>query len=107
MAAIADADRTLTRITPNEALVMAMVQTRNTADNGDTLTVTLADIGIDDNGLLWVNGNEHTTDNSVIVTQAPTIAVAAGVLTITLTGANSNNVFTFMICGRSAPNQLT
>lgn len=107
MAAIPDADRDVTEITPNAGLKMLMVQTRNTADGSDTLTVDLVANGISATGFLWIIGCQHTTDNSVVVTLAPTTSVsAAGVLTITL-GAGTNELYTFVICGRSVPNKLT
>lgn len=106
MAAIADADRDVTEITPNTGLKTLMVQTRNTADGSDTLTVDLTANGISATGLLFIMGCQHTTDNSVVVTLAPTTSVTAGVLTITL-GAGTNELYTFLIVGRSVPNKLT
>jgi len=85
----------------SEDLVFLLVETPNTADSGDTVSVDLGSYGIAEDGLLWIMGCEHTTDNSVIVTTAPTTSVSGGTLTITIGGSNSNNIYTFLVIGRS------
>lgn len=63
-----------------------IVETPNTADTGDTIALTLANY----NGattLLSVQGFVHTTENSVIVAEAPTCAVSNGVATLTIGGS--------------------
>lgn len=74
-----------------------VVATANTVDDGDTLDVTLADHGM--STVLAVEGYDHTTEDSVIVAQAPTTAVASGVLTITVGGATDNLKRVFVIHG--------
>jgi len=63
----------------------------------DTLTMTLADFGI--KNILAVRGYVHTTDNSVITTDAGTCAVATGVLTYTTELANNNKKRVVVVWG--------
>jgi hypothetical protein len=70
---------------PNLGVKSIIVTTPNTADTGDTIVITLADYGI--GTLLAVEGFVHTTENSVIVAEAPTTSVTSGVLTITIGGS--------------------
>lgn len=58
------------------------VETANTVDAADTISLTLADFAI--TTVLGVSGFKHTTDNNIVVTENPTTAVAAGVLTLTV-----------------------
>lgn len=74
-----------------------MVETPATADSGDTFTITLADYGM--SAFKLIRGWTFTTANSVCVVEAPTTAVAAGVLTVTLGGAANNQQRTFLIGG--------
>lgn len=71
------------------------IYTVATVDDGDTLTVTLADYGI--SSVLAIKGFIHTTTDSVIVAEAPTTAVSAGVLTITVGGTTDNKKRAFEI----------
>lgn len=88
-------------VVPNTDLKVIMISVPNTADQNDTVAVTLADYGIAATGLLTVEGWRHTTDGSVIVAETFTCAVSAGVLTITMTGATSNDYRLFRITGRA------
>ena len=74
-----------------------MAVTADTADATDTFTVTLSDYGI--TTLLNVKGFKHTTNNSVIVLEQPTTAVAAGVLTVTIPGGSDNDIRVVLIGG--------
>ena len=65
----------------------------------DTLTMTLADFGI--RNVLSVRGFVHTTDNSVIVADAGTTAVANGILTYTTEAANDNCKRVVVVMGES------
>jgi hypothetical protein len=71
-----------------------------TADDGDTQTVTLADYGIT---TLWmVKGYTHATGAEgvgAIIEEAPTTAVATGVLTITIGGGTDNCFRVFIVGG--------
>lgn len=65
------------------------VETANTVDAADTISLTLADYGI--TTVLGVLGFKHTTDNSVIGTENPTTAVSAGVLTLTIPAGTNDD----------------
>ena len=105
MAAITDIDTS--NVVPNQALTQTVIQTRNTVDAADTIAVTLKDYGISATGLLVVEGWKHTTDNSVIVAENPTTAVAAGVLTITVPAGTDNDLRVYRITGRQIPNVVS
>jgi hypothetical protein len=69
------------------------LETANTADDADTLVLTLKDFGI--KTLLKVDGAYQSTESSVAVVSAFTTSVSSGVLTITLdstAGANKVRV---------------
>jgi len=72
-----------------------LVETPDTADSGDTFTVTLANYGI--TTLKLIEEFRHTTNYSVVVAGTSTTSVTAGVLTVTLTGGapadNDKRVF--------------
>jgi len=59
-----------------------IIETANTVDAADTIPVSFAKFGI--TTVLAVMGYKHTTDNSVVVTEDPTIAVASSILTLTV-----------------------
>ena len=103
--AITDID--VDEVAPNASLKKIVVQTRNTVDAGDTIAITLADYGISATGLLFVLGFKHTTDNSITVTEEPTTAVSAGVLTITVPAGTDNDMRIYEITGRAVANTLT
>ena len=75
-----------------------LVETIATADDTDTIAVTLANYGI--TSLLYVKGFTHTTDNDAIIVEAPTTAVSAGVLTITVGGSTDNKKRVFIVGGK-------
>ena len=101
MAAITN--QVVSRISPDAGLVMAVIQTQNTADAADTIAITLADLGIAATGLLSIFGAKHTTDGSVIVTEAPTTSVTSGVLTITVPAGTDNDTRVYTIIGKGVP----
>ena len=68
---------------------MITVETVTTADTGDTFTVTLANYGC--SVFQGISGYVHTTENSVVVGEAPTTAVSSGVLTVTVGGSAASN----------------
>ena len=76
---------TFTKLAPNLGRTSVMIETPNTADTADTVAVTLSSFGI--TTFLAVEGYVHTTENSVVVAEAPTTAVSSGVLTITVGGS--------------------
>ncbi|MHA1481858.1 MAG: hypothetical protein ACTSQA_00285 [Candidatus Heimdallarchaeaceae archaeon] len=80
---------TITDAVPNQGRKMLVVETPNTADTADTVAITLADYGI--STFLGILGQSHDTENSIVTTEAPTTAVSAGVLTITLGGSGNTD----------------
>jgi len=79
----------ITESAPNPGIKRVIFETAATADSGDTLAITLSTYGIVT--LLGVTGYRHTTEGSVIVDDAQTTAVSAGVLTITVGGSGADN----------------
>lgn len=80
-----------------------LVRTAASADDGDTLAVTLANYGIGAAGLLAVDGQAHTTLNSVTAVATATSTVTSGVLTLTLDSQHgSDKVRSFLIIGEEA-----
>lgn len=65
------------------------VETPATADTGDTIVIPLSKFGA--TKIKHIVGNNHSTANSIVVTEAPTTAVSAGTLTITLGGTTSSD----------------
>jgi hypothetical protein len=86
---------------PNAELKRVLFITPNTADAANTLEITLADYGISATGLLAVSSWKHTTDGSVIVTEANTTTVSAGVLTVTIAAGTDNDLRVVEIIGRA------
>lgn len=78
-----------------------LVRCINTVDAADTATVTLTNYGISATGLIGVLGFKHTTDNSVMVQEQPTTAVASGVLTLTVPAGTDNDSRFYLIFGLS------
>jgi len=74
---------------PNTGFKCIKVEVPATADTSDTVAITLANYGL--KTVEAVQGFVHTTEDSVIIAEAPTTAVSAGVLTITLGGSGQNN----------------
>lgn len=81
----------------NMGTKVLVVTAPNTTDDGDTIAITLADFGIVT--FLGVLGQAHSTEDSVIITEAPTTAVASGVLTITVGGSTDNLKRTYIVFG--------
>jgi len=88
---------------PNAGLKRVMFTLANTTDAADTFAITLADYGIAATGLLAVSSWVHTTDGSVITTEANTTAVSAGVLTVTIAAGTDNDTRVIEIIGRADP----
>ena len=97
-------DRTSTRkemITAMGAklVVLSTIDSPTLTGGTDTLTMTLADYGLKQ--VLAVKGYVHTTDNSVMVADAGTTAVATGILTYTTESANDNKKRVVLVYGES------
>ena len=97
MAAITDVD--VFEVAPNAGMKIIMVQTRNTVDAADTIAVNLANYGMAGSGFIAILGWKHTTDNSVVVTEAPTTSVTTDTLTITVPSGTDNDLRVYMIIG--------
>ena len=84
----------------NDESTQLIITTIATVDTGDTLDVNLADFGIATDGFLGIKGQVHSTANSIIIDEAPTTAVTAVVLTVTIGGTAANDLKrTFVIVG--------
>lgn len=66
-----------------------VIVTPNTADSGDTITLNLSNYS--SKYLAGIIGYVHTTENSVVVEEAPTTSVSNGVITITIGGSSVSN----------------
>ena len=97
MAAISTS--TITELVPGCGRKALFVETPTTADTADTIAITLADYGI--TTFLGIQGFSHSTENSIVVTEAPTTAVLTGVLTITTGGSgNTDKKRTYVVYGK-------
>jgi len=97
MAALVEGTDYWVRRASTDGATTLAIYTVATVDDADTLTVTLADYGID--AVLGVDGYIHTTTDSVIVAESPTTAVSTGVLTITVGGSTDNKKRAFRVLG--------
>lgn len=66
-----------------------VIETANTVDATDTFTVDLANYG--GTTLLGIDGCKHTTDNSVITTEAPTTTVSSTTVTMTVPSGTNDD----------------
>ncbi len=90
---------TVTDVSPQQGRKIVMVETPTTVDTADTIPITLADFGI--TTFLAIEGHTHSTENSIVIAEAPTTAVSAGVLTITVGGStNSDEKRVYIIYGK-------
>lgn len=96
-------DRTSSRVIcePNCGIKKIIVRTGTTVTGAtDTATLTLAGFGCD--RVLSVYGCVHTTEDSIMVQESCTTAVASGVLTITTETGNDNKKRVYTIWAESA-----
>jgi hypothetical protein len=82
-------------VAPNAGVKVLQVVTPDTADNADTVAVDLTAYGC--KNIAGILGFTQSTTGSVVITEAPTTAVSAGILTITIGGATANKARTFLI----------
>ena len=80
----------------------ALIAVAATAHGSDTVAITLTNYGIAADGFLGIRVVRHTTDNSVLVVEAPTTAVVSGVLTVTLGAGNNDKTRSMLIFGTEA-----
>jgi len=76
------------------------IETAATADDGDTIVVTLASYGM--KTIEGILGFTHSTTDSVVITEAPTTSVSSGVLTITVGGSTDNKKRVILVFGDSS-----
>lgn len=88
---------TVIDISPGLGAKMLLVTTVTTADDGDTVPITLATYGI--STFQAILGQTHSTTDSIVITEAPTTAVSAGVLTITVGGSTDDKKRVFIVWG--------
>jgi len=78
-----------------------LVFVAESADDGDTVAVTLATYGI--TTLKYVKGFKHThsatTEGPIIILEQPTTSVTTGVLTITIGGSTDNCARVYIVGG--------
>ena len=98
-----DTDFIITPGNPQFGVKKWIVQSKTASAQNDTFAFDLPSHGISSAGLLAVKSFVHTTVGSIIVLEADTTAVASGVLTITMTSANTRPRV-FYIVGRSKSN---
>lgn len=89
MAAISISDCTVFKEQSGSGLVYLTVVTPATADNSDTIAVTLADYGI--KTFMKCVGTYQSTENSVCVETAFATSVSTGTLTVTLDATAGSN----------------
>ena len=74
-----------------------LVTADDTADDTDTIAITLATYGI--TTLKMIKGYTHTTEGSLIIEEAPTTSVTTGTLTITIGGSTNDKFRVFLVGG--------
>ena len=79
--------------------MLVKIETAATVDDGDTITMTLADYGMAT--VEAILGFQHGTTDSIITTEAPTTSVSSGVLTITIGGSTDNKKRVILVIGES------
>ncbi len=81
-----------------------VVKTINSVDDGDTIVVDMTKYGIHPTGLMGVEGNIHTTANSVVVKEDPTTTVSGDNITLTVAGSTDNKQRYYRVKGFPTPN---
>lgn len=74
-----------------------LVETAATVDDTDTVAVDVSLYGM--SVVDYVKGFTHTTDNNVVIVEAPTTAVSGTTLTITVGGSTDNKKRVFIVGG--------
>ena len=94
-----DVTESRTEAYPSAGLTEVILRTGTTVTGAtDTLTMTLADFGI--NELVSVYGNVHTTDYDVMVEDDGTTTLTGGVLTILTQTGNNGKRRVYVVVGR-------
>jgi len=82
-------------VAPVSEYKCVIVELPSTTDNADTFTLDMGEYGC--SRLSAIFGNEHSTDGSVVITQAPTTSVSSGTVTVTVGGSNGNLTRTYVL----------
>jgi len=80
---------------PNAGMKILIVSCINTVDSADTLDVDLSDFG--GASMCGIIGFTHTTENSVVIQEQPTVTMTGQVLTITIGGASNDQTRHYII----------
>jgi hypothetical protein len=94
-------------VAPALGVKKVLFYTQDDADATNTIAITLASYGIHPSGLLAVNSWVHTTNSSVITTEANTTSVSSGVLTVTLAAGTNNDARVIEVIGLATQPDLT
>lgn len=86
---------TFTNVVPNLGATQLLIETANTVDDTDTVVVAMDEYGA--TTALAVLGFTHSTEDSVIITEAPTTSVSGTDLTITVGGSTDNKKRVFLV----------
>jgi len=79
---------TITEVAPNSGVKVLMWELADTVIGGtDTVQIDLGDFGA--KTLLAIDVYDQTTTGSVVVSEAPTTVVTAGILVVTLGGSDT------------------
>ncbi len=96
---MADVTNKITRTSLADGSIELMIESTEVVVGGtDTMQVSIADYGI--STVEYVNAVVHTTLNSVIVAEAGTTALSAGVLTYTTLSGNDNKKRVLIVKGK-------
>ena len=76
---------------------MGMVSTAATTDSSDTVPINLSKFGM--TRLFHAYGFTHTTLNSVVVREDPTVAIDGDSVVLTVGGATANKARYFVLYG--------
>ena len=88
---------TVTEVAPNLGVKVLMWELADTVIGGtDTVQIDLNDFGC--TTLLAIDVYDQTTTGSVVVSQAPTTVVTAGVLVVTLGGSDTGAKTVILTC---------
>lgn len=88
MTAYTASDCTIYDSTLSSGIKELIVVTPATADDTDTVAIDLSNYGM--KTILTIFGVAHSTEDSILVTEAPTTAVSGTTVTITIGGSTDN-----------------
>lgn len=83
---------------PTGEVKCLVIELPTSVDDTDTFTLDLTRYGC--TRPIAIFGNAHTTDGQVVVTEAPTTAVATNTITVTVGGSSDNQARSFVLWAR-------